>query len=181
MLTELRISNFGVIEQLAVRFGSGFIVFTGETGAGKSLLIDAVTLLVGGRASTDQIRAQSDEADLEAAFVLPSDHPLLHLLQTKEFARPGETDIVIRRVISRTGRNRTYLNGNLCPVHLLEELGGALVDVHGQHEQQSLLSSAAQLEALDAFGRLHALRQDYQVAYQWRRGRTRGLNRNARA
>lgn len=166
MLTELRISNFGVIEQLAVRFGSGFIVFTGETGAGKSLLIDAVTLLVGGRASTDQIRAQSDEADLEAAFVLPSDHPLLHLLQTKEFARPGETDIVIRRVISRTGRNRTYLNGNLCPVHLLEELGGALVDVHGQHEQQSLLSSAAQLEALDAFGRLHALRQDYQVAYR---------------
>lgn len=166
MLTELRISNFGVIEQLAVRFGSGFIVFTGETGAGKSLLIDAVTLLVGGRASADQIRAQSDEADLEAAFVLPSDHPILHLLQAKEFARPGETEIVIRRVISRTGRNRTYLNGNLCPVHLLEELGGALVDVHGQHEQQSLLSSAAQLEALDAFGRLHALRQDYQAAYR---------------
>ncbi len=166
MLTELRISNFGVIEQLAVRFGSGFIVFTGETGAGKSLLIDAVTLLVGGRASADQIRAQSDEADLEAAFVLPSDHPILHLLQAKEFARPGETEIVIRRVISRTGRNRTYLNGNLCPVHLLEELGGALVDVHGQHEQQSLFSSAAQLEALDAFGRLHALRQDYQAAYR---------------
>lgn len=166
MLTELRISNFGVIEQLAVRFGSGFIVFTGETGAGKSLLIDAVTLLVGGRASTDQIRARSDEADLEAAFVLPSDHPILHLLQAKEFARPGETEIVIRRVISRTGRNRTYLNGNLCPVHLLEELGGALVDVHGQHEQQSLLSSAAQMEALDAFGRLHALRQDYQAAYR---------------
>jgi DNA repair protein RecN (Recombination protein N) len=94
MLTELRISNFGVIEQLAVRFGSGFIVFTGETGAGKSLLIDAVTLLVGGRASTDQIRAQSDEADLEAAFVLPSDHPLLHLLQTKEFA------VRVRRTLS---------------------------------------------------------------------------------
>ncbi|MGZ8384196.1 MAG: DNA repair protein RecN [Nitrospira sp.] len=169
MLTELRISNFGVIEQLAVRFGSGFIVFTGETGAGKSLLIDAVTLLVGGRASTDHIRAQADEADLEAAFVLASDHSLLQLLQAKGFARTGETEILIRRVISRTGRNRTYLNGNLCPVHLLEELGGALVDVHGQHEQQSLLSSSAQLEALDAFGRLQSLRLDYQAAYKiWR-------------
>lgn len=165
MLSELRISNFGVIEQLAVTFGSGFIVFTGETGAGKSLLIDAVTLLVGGRASVDQIRAQADEADLEAAFHLSPDHPLLHLLQSKGFARPDDSDILIRRVISRTGRNRTYLNGNLCPVHLLEELGGALVDVHGQHEQQSLLSPSAQLESLDAFGRLHALRHEYQAAY----------------
>ncbi len=164
MLTELRISNFGVIEQLAVTFGSGFIVFTGETGAGKSLLIDAVTLLIGGRASADQIRAQADEADLEAAFQLAPEHPLLQLLQTKGFARPGETDIVIRRVISRTGRNRTYLNGNLCPVHVLEELGGALVDVHGQHEQQSLLSPSAQLDALDAYGRLQTLRQEYHDA-----------------
>ena len=172
MLTELRISNFGVIEQLAINFSSGFIVFTGETGAGKSLLIDAVTLLVGGRASTDHIRAQADEADLEAAFVLASDHSLLQLLQAKGFARAGETEILIRRVISRTGRNRTYLNGNLCPVHLLEELGGALVDVHGQHEQQSLLSSSAQLEALDAFGRLQPLRLDYQTAYKiWREQR----------
>ena len=169
MLTELRISNFGVIEQLAVRFGSGFIVFTGETGAGKSLLIDAVTLLVGGRASVEHIRAQADEADLEAVFVLPPDHSLLHMLQSKEFARAGETEILIRRVISRAGRNRTYLNANLCPVHVLEELGGALVDVHGQHDQQSLLSPSAQLDALDAFGRLHPLRRDYQAAYKiWR-------------
>ncbi|HNI67146.1 MAG TPA: DNA repair protein RecN [Nitrospira sp.] len=166
MLTELRISNFGVIEQLAVTFGSGFIVFTGETGAGKSLLIDAVTLLVGGRASADQIRAQADEADLEAAFQLPPGHSLLLLLQEKGFARPGETEMVIRRVISRTGRNRTYLNGNLCPVHLLEELGGALVDVHGQHEQQSLLSPSVQVDALDAYGRLHPLRQEYQTAHK---------------
>ncbi|MCW5798499.1 MAG: DNA repair protein RecN [Nitrospira sp.] len=166
MLTELRISNFGVIEQLGVTFGAGFIVFTGETGAGKSLLIDAVTLLVGGRASAEHIRAQAEEAALEAAFQLPPDHPLLAVLHNKGFARAGETDILIRRVISRAGRNRTYLNGNLCPVHLLEELGGALVDVHGQHEQQSLLSPSAQMDALDAFGDLHALRQAYRMAYR---------------
>lgn len=175
MLTELRISNFGVIEQLAVTFGAGFIVFTGETGAGKSLLIDAVTLLVGGRASAEHIRAQAEEAELEAAFQLLPDHPLLALLHSKGFARVGETDILIRRVISRTGRNRTYLNGNLCPVHLLEELGGALVDVHGQHEQQSLLSPSAQMEALDAFGSLHALRQDYHIAYRHWQGRVADL------
>ena len=128
MLTELRILNFGVIEQLALTFGAGFTVFTGETGAGKSLLIDAVTLLVGGRASVDHIRAQAEEAELEAAFLLTPDHPLLDWLQRKGFARAGEGDILIRRIISRSGRNRTYLNGNLCPVHLLEELGGALVD-----------------------------------------------------
>jgi DNA repair protein RecN (Recombination protein N) len=169
MLTELRITNFGVVEQLAVRFGSGFIVLTGETGAGKSLLIDAVTLLIGGRASSDHIRARAEEADLEAVFVLSREHPTLQMLQAKEFARAGETEILVRRVISRTGRNRTYLNGNLCPVHLLEELGGALVDVHGQHEQQSLLSSSAQLESLDAFGRLQPIRRDYQDAYHiWR-------------
>jgi len=166
MLTELRISNFGVIEQLAVTFGAGFIVFTGETGAGKSLLIDAVTLLVGGRASADHIRAQAEEAELEAAFLLTPDHPLLEWLQSKGFARPGDGDILIRRIISRTGRNRTYLNGNLCPVHFLEELGGKLVDVHGQHEQQSLLSPSAQLDAVDAFGRLHALRQEYSLAHR---------------
>lgn len=166
MLTELRISNFGVIEQLALTFGAGFIVFTGETGAGKSLLIDAVTLLVGGRASVDHIRAQAEEAELEAAFLLTRDHPLLDWLQRKGFARAGEGDILIRRIISRSGRNRTYLNGNLCPVHLLEELGGALVDVHGQHEQQSLLSPSAQLDAVDAFGRLHALRHEYSLAYR---------------
>lgn len=172
MLTELRIVNFGVIEQLTVQFDSGFIVFTGETGAGKSLLIDAVTLLVGGRASSDHIRAQAEEADLQGAFVLPPGHAILRLLVQKGFARSGDRDILVRRVISRTGRNRTYLNGNLCPVHVLEELGGALVDVHGQHDQQSLLSSAAQLSALDSFGRLQPLRREYETAYDTWRERT---------
>ena len=169
MLTELRISNFGVIEQLAIRFSSGFIVFTGETGAGKSLLIDAVTLLVGGRASIDQIRAQADEADLEAAFVLASDHSLLQLLQAKGFGRAGETEILIRRVISRTGRNRTYLNGNLCPVHLLEELGWGA----GRCAWSARATIAAVVvRSVGGAGCLrphHSLRLEYQAAYKtWR-------------
>ncbi|MFO0730711.1 MAG: DNA repair protein RecN [Nitrospiraceae bacterium] len=169
MLTELRIANFGVIEQLALQFDKGFTVLTGETGAGKSLLIDAVTLLVGGRASAEHIRADAEEADLEASFLLPSDHPVLATLEAKGFVRGGETEIIVRRVLSRTGRHRTFLNGNLCPVHLLEQLG-ALVDIHGQHDQQSLLSPAAQLEAVDAFGRLYPLRREYAESYEsWKR------------
>jgi DNA repair protein RecN (Recombination protein N) len=166
MLAELRIANFALIEQLTLQFQPGYTVLTGETGAGKSLLIDAIGLLVGGRASADQIRSGEEEALLEAAFQLPSSHPLLQQWRTKGFVRPNDTELILRRVLSRSGRHRVYVNGNLCPLRMLEELGGTLVDIHGQHEQQSLLSHAAQLEALDAFGQTLDLRARYQQAYQ---------------
>jgi DNA repair protein RecN (Recombination protein N) len=166
MLAELRIANFALIEQLTLQFQPGYTVLTGETGAGKSLLIDAIGLLVGGRASVDQIRSGEEEALLEAAFQLPSSHPLLQEWRTKGLVGQNDTELILRRVLSRSGRHRVYVNGNLCPLRMLEELGGTLVDIHGQHEQQSLLSHAAQLEALDAFGRTPDLRARYQQAYQ---------------
>ncbi|MDP2384440.1 MAG: DNA repair protein RecN [Nitrospirota bacterium] len=166
MLSELRIVNFALIEQLSLQFQSGFIVLTGETGAGKSLLIDAIALLVGGRASTDQIRTGEDEAQLEASFHLPDTHPLLQRLRSLDLIGQHESELILRRVLSRSGRHRVYLNGNLCPLRVFEELGGTLVDIHGQHEQQSLLVTAKQLDALDAFGRLHELRGRYEQTYQ---------------
>src|SRR5262245_8742034 len=166
MLAELRIVNFALIEQLSLQFQSGFIVLTGETGAGKSLLIDAIALLVGGRASTDQIRSGEDEAQLEAAFQLSDTHPLLQRLRQHELIGQDESELILRRVLSRSGRHRVYVNGNLCPLRVLEELGGTLVDIHGQHEQQSLLVTLKQLDALDAFGRLFELRSKYEQAYQ---------------
>ena len=166
MLAELRIVNFALIEQLSLQFQSGFTVLTGETGAGKSLLIDAIALLVGGRASTDQIRSGEDEAQLEAAFHLPDTHPLLQRLRLHEIIGQNESELILRRVLSRSGRHRVYVNGSLCPQRVLEELGGTLVDIHGQHEQQSLLATAKQLDALDAFGRLYDLRGKYEQAYQ---------------
>src|SRR5437016_619443 len=173
MLAELRIVNFALIEQLSLQFQSGFIVLTGETGAGKSLLIDAIALLVGGRASTDQIRSGEDEAQLEAAFHLPDTHPLLQCLRLHEIIGQNESELILRRVLSRSGRHRVYVNGSLCPLRVLEELGGTLVDIHGQHEQQSLLATAKQLDALDAFGRLYELRGMYGQAYQgWKELRT---------
>ena len=172
MLTELRITNFAVIERLSLIIDSGFTVLTGETGTGKSLLIDAVALLIGGRASSDQIRFGEDEAQLEASFEIPLTHPLLQRLRVREVLGPQDSQLIIRRIIARSGKNRVYLNGVLSPVHVLEEFAGTLIDIHGQHDQQSLLSNSAQLEVLDAFGRLLDLRSQYRSTHrEWVRFR----------
>ncbi|NGZ08930.1 MAG: DNA repair protein RecN [Nitrospira sp. LK70] len=165
MLTELRITNFAVIERLSLTIDSGFTVLTGETGTGKSLLIDAVALLVGGRASNDQIRFGEDEAQLEASFEIPPAHPLLQRLRAQEVLGSQDSQLIIRRIIARSGRNRVYLNGVLSPVHVLEGFAGTLIDIHGQHDQQSLLSNSAQLEVLDAYGRLLELRSQYRTTH----------------
>lgn len=165
MLTELRILNFAILEELSLQFEAGFTILTGETGAGKSLLIDAIALLVGGRASAEHIRHGQDEASLEAAFQIPSRHPILSRLRDQGLLGAADSQLIVRRVISRSGRNRVYLNGSMCSVQALEELGGTLVDIHGQHDQQSLLSSATQLEVVDAFGGLQELRSRYRQAY----------------
>src|SRR5919106_6052495 len=166
MLTELRIVNFAIIEQLTVQFSAGFQVLTGETGAGKSILVDAIALLVGGRASADQIRSDTDEAVLEAVFSLADPgNPIIAALREQAVLGAEETDLIIRRVLSRSGRHRLYLNGSPTPLHVIQSLAGTLIDIHGQHEQQSLLSAQAQLEALDAFGGLRPLRQDYAEQY----------------
>ena len=118
---------------------------------------------------TDQIRSREDEAQLEAAFHLPDTHPLLQRLRLHEIIAQNESELILRRVLSRSGRHRVYVNGSLCPLRVLEELGGTLVDIHGQHEQQSLLATAKQLDALDAFGRLYELRGRYEQAYrEWK-------------
>jgi len=166
MLAELRIANFALIEQLHIQFQPGFTVLTGETGAGKSLLIDAIGLLVGARASTEQIRSGEDEALLEASFHLTATQPLLQQLRTQDLIGPKDEELIIRRILSRAGRHRAYINGSPCPLRALEELGGALVDIHGQHEQQSLLAPSKQLNAVDGFGSIVPLRETYAEAYR---------------
>ncbi len=165
MLTELRISHFALIESLELEFSPGFQVFTGETGAGKSLLVDALVLLLGGRSSAEHIRSGAKEATLEAVFSL-SGHPLiLEKLKEWDLLPEGTQDLLLRRTLSREGRSRMYVNGRLVPLHQMVELGGWLVDIHGQHEQQSLLSPKVQLNVLDAFGGLLALRDEYATHY----------------
>ena len=166
MLTELRISNFALIDQLYLEFPPGFLVLTGETGAGKSLLIDALVLITGGRASAEHIRFGAEEALLEACFVIPPTHPLLSRLQGDGYLLPDQQDIIVRRMLSRSGRNRNFLNGQLAPLQTIQDIGPQLVDIHGQHDQQSLLSPKTQLKLLDAFGNLEDVVGSYQEMHR---------------
>lgn len=175
MLTELRIRNFALIDELSLECHEGFHILTGETGAGKSIIIDALALLVGGRASLDQVRTDADEAVVEGVFRLPVRHPLVPRLREAGILGERDTELGVRRVVSRTGRNRVTVNGQLGTVQLLQSFAGSLVDIHGQHDQQSLLSAQTQLDILDTFGRLTELRRDYEQAYEQWRNRKREL------
>jgi DNA repair protein RecN (Recombination protein N) len=161
MLKELNIKNFAIIDQLRVEFGPGLNVFTGETGAGKSIVVDALNLALGERASTDLIRTGSQEAVVEAAFELNSHGsaavPSILSEQGIEM-QPGE-DLIVRRVIAASGKNKVYINGSLANLAALAAVGTHLADIHGQHEHQSLLSLERQMEMLDSFGGLNDLRQ----------------------
>ena len=171
MLTELRITNFALIDRLSLQFVAGFHVLTGETGAGKSILVDAIAVLVGERATADLIRSDAEEAILEASFSLSASNPVLDELREQEIVAAGETEVIVRRILSRSGRHRIYLNGNLASLHTLQRLAGTLVDIHGQHDQQSLLSAKTQLDLLDGFGQLLDLRGRVSRQYKvWRDG-----------
>jgi DNA repair protein RecN (Recombination protein N) len=167
MLKELNIKNFAIIDQLRVEFAQGLNVFTGETGAGKSIVVDALNLALGERASADLIRTGCQEAVVEAAFELnhAGTAEIASLLTGQGIdMNPGE-DLIVRRVLATSGKNKVYINGSLANLATLSALGAALADIHGQHEHQSLLSLERQLEMLDSFGGLDILRDSLSGAY----------------
>jgi DNA repair protein RecN (Recombination protein N) len=167
MLKELSIRNFAIIDQLRVEFRQGLNVFTGETGAGKSIVVDALNLALGERASGELIRTGNEEAVVEAAFELDGAgaRAVQAVLSEQGIgSEPGE-DLIVRRVISSSGKNKVYINGNLANLATLAELGRHLADIHGQHEHQSLLALDQQMEMLDAFGGLHGVRAEVADAY----------------
>ena len=151
MLRELRIRNFAVVESVTVAFATGLNVLTGETGAGKSILVDAIVLVRGGRAQTDVIRADAETATVEALFALGGADAARSVLDEAGLAADDNGDIVVRRELARSGRHRAFVNDSPVTVGLLERLGDALVEVHGQHEHQRLLEPVRQLELLDRF------------------------------
>ena len=170
MLRYLHISNFALIDELELAFDQGLNVISGETGAGKSLLMQALGLAIGGRASTDLVRHQAEEAIVEALFDINEypDRRIAKLLEDSGY--PPDEELLVRRVIPQSGRGRVYLNGALATVALLRQLGVDLLQVYGQHEQQTLLEAEAAQKLLDGFAglgeqvaemqhRYHALRQ----------------------
>src|SRR5262245_29332526 len=150
MLRELRVRNLAVIESVAVPFEPGLNVLSGETGAGKSILIDAILLIRGARAQTEVIRTDAEAATVEAVFEVERVGSVGELLDEVGLGS-DEGTIVIRRELSRSGRHRAFVNDAAVTVGLLERLGDQLVDVHGQHEHQRLLEPASQLALLDRF------------------------------
>lgn len=152
MLQELSIRNFAIIEELHLSLEKGLTVLTGETGAGKSIIIDAVHLLVGGRGSAEFVRHGEKKAEIEGLFQIESaDHPCLEKAQQFGIDVEEET-VIIRREISTNGKSVCRVNGKLVTIAILREIGSALVDIHGQHEHQELMDASRHLNLLDQFG-----------------------------
>lgn len=151
MLVELSVRNFAIIPSLSVSFHAGLNVLTGETGAGKSIIIDAVSLLLGGRATTDFIRHQTDQAEVEGLFHIHAQHPA-HLILSEAGLELDEDDqLIVSRVIHNQGKNVCRVNGRMVPVATLKDLSTHLIDIHGQHEHQSLLKEEEHLHFVDGY------------------------------
>ncbi|MEH7095143.1 DNA repair protein RecN [Neobacillus vireti] len=152
MLAELSIKNFAIIENLSISFEKGLTVLTGETGAGKSIIIDAIHLIVGGRGSAEFVRHGEERAVIEGLFQIDDlNHPVIS--KAFEFGIEIEEGMVIlRRDIARTGKSVCRINGKLVTISILREIGSTLVDIHGQHEHQELMDETRHLTLLDQFG-----------------------------
>ncbi len=159
MLKELHVKNFAIINELRVNFEPGLNVLTGETGAGKSIIIGALGIVLGQRAYTEMIKTGAKEATVEAFFDV-EDHPALN-----EMGINSSGGIIIRRVVSSSGKTKAYINDNMVSVQSLAALGKTLVDIHGQNEHQSLLSADNQMRLLDRFGGLDGLRAEFAGAF----------------
>jgi len=165
MLTELRIRNYAVIDAIHVELGPGLNVLSGETGAGKSIIVGALSLLLGERAAADVIRAGEDRAIVEGVFDLPDD-PVLRERCDELGIDLSDDCLILRRELQREGRNRAWVNGSPATAGLIGEIGGALVDLHGQHEHQALLRPAAQRRIVDEFAGAGPVAADVKSAWE---------------
>ncbi len=166
MLTELHIQNFAIIDKLDLRFNGGLIILTGETGAGKSIVLDAVVMLIGGKADTTFIRAESDAAFVEGVFQLKGpEREAVHAVLNREELMDDPDYVVLMREIRREGRSLARINGRTVNVGLLKELGALLIDIHGQAEHLSLLDPRAHLGLLDRYADISKPLNDYRQTY----------------
>ncbi|HSO56775.1 MAG TPA: DNA repair protein RecN [Paenisporosarcina sp.] len=168
MLKELSIKNFAIIEEVSVSFSDGLTVLTGETGAGKSIIIDAVHLLAGGRGSQEFIRHGAKKAELEGLFYIHnSQHPVFRKLQDVGI-EADEDSVILRRDINDHGKSVCRVNGKLVTIAILREIGSSLIDIHGQHESQELMDERLHISLLDQFAgsKLHRAKESYSGLFQ---------------
>jgi DNA repair protein RecN (Recombination protein N) len=165
MLTHLQIRDFAIIDAIELELRPGLTVLTGETGAGKSILVDALQLLAGGRAGSEVVRHGAERAEISGTFELAqAPRELKQWLEEQSLS--GGEELIIRRVVAADGRSRAYLNGQSVSLQLLREAGNILIDIHGQHEFQSLMRSAAQRELLDGYGKHDSLAAQVGIAHR---------------
>jgi DNA repair protein RecN (Recombination protein N) len=174
MLIQLSISNFAIIKHLEITLGPGLNILSGETGAGKSIIINAMNLILGGRASADLIRSGCKEAEVEALFTFPENPFLKEMLSGLGFTFEGE--LLIKRTIFREGRNRIFINGSMATLQILSRLGAVLISISGQHEHQFLLKPDNHLYVLDDFGGLSSERHKLEEGF----GRYQSLEKEVR-
>ena len=168
MLSRLTVRNLVIVRELDVGFGDGMTALTGETGAGKSILIDAVSLALGAKADNSMIRHGCERAEIGLVFSLPKAAPAMAWLRDNDLDDNGEC--ILRRVLVRNGRSRAYVNGAPCPLSTLRELGDQLLELHAQHAHQALLHAGAQRRLLDAYGGLNPAVETLGESYRrWRR------------
>ncbi len=165
MLSYLQIRDFAIIDSIELEFDPGLTVLTGETGAGKSIIVEALQLVCGGRAGPEVIRHGAQRAEISASFSLEdAPHELRSWLEEQAIA--ADQELAIRRVVASDGRSRAFLNGQAVPVQQIREASNWLVDIHGQHEFQSLTRTATQRELLDAYGRHEPLAEQVSIAHR---------------
>lgn len=167
MLTYLQIRDFAIIDAIELEVHPGLTVLTGETGAGKSILVDALQLLAGGRAGSEVVRHGAERAEITGTFDLSkTPRELKRWLEEQSIATGVGDELSIRRVVSSDGRSRAYLNGQAVAIQALREAGNILIDIHGQHEFQSLTRPAAQRDLLDGYGRLEQAAGQVGIAHR---------------
>jgi len=164
MLSELQIRDFAIIDELEISFSKGLNVLTGETGTGKSIIINAVNMILGDKASDDLIRTSAKQGIVEALFDIGGNEELGEKLREKGFE--SKTSMVMKRVISREGKSRTFINGSLATLALLSAIGEEFLNIYGQHEHQSLQRHESHIDILDEFGGLMELRSIYQDRFR---------------
>lgn len=169
MLTDLTIKNIAIIDTLHISFKQGLTVLTGETGAGKSIIIDAVGLIMGGRASADLIRSGADEAVVEALFDISGQPEVARKLRDSGF--DCDNELLVKRSISRAGKNRIFINASMATLALLADIAPRLINIYGQHESQTLLRPENHLLLLDAYAGLNPQREEFARSF----GRFRAL------
>ena len=175
MLNYISIKNIVLIDKLELNFEQGFTVLTGETGAGKSIIVDAINLLLGNRADKRLIKKGQSEASVSAIFTVNKDHAVVTLLS--KYGLTSENDIIIRRKILSNGRSQSFLNDEVISLSVMREICDYLIEVNGQNDQAGLLENANHINILDDWGNLYKYTKDLSIAYNLYKDKLKSYNK----